>query len=123
MFLTPIFATALSISAIQLADNPQPLVVVETAAAARELDPATRQLKVVLRNHETLVAVLQRLPELTDLHIDHPGHRMPIESIRLLRKFKKLNHLELRGDPFFSDEKFVALGQLEQIKSLRLQLF
>ena len=60
--------------------------------------------------------------DLPDLHIDHPGNRMPIESIRLLREFKKLKRLEFRGDPFLSDEKFVELGKLEQIKSLRLRL-
>jgi L-alanine-DL-glutamate epimerase-like enolase superfamily enzyme len=106
-----------------LADDPLPtLVVVETVAEALKLDASTQRLKVVLRDHETLVAVWKRIPDLTDLHLDHPGNRMPIESIRLLREFKKLKRLEFRGDPFLSDEKFVELGKLEQIKSLRLRL-
>ena len=112
----------LSIGATSFADDPVPLVVVETVAEALQLDASTQRLKVVLRDHETLAAVLKRVPDLADLHLDHPGNRMPIESIRLLREFKKLNRLEFRGDPFLSDEKFVELGKLEQIKSLRLVL-
>ena len=112
----------LSIGATSLADDPVPLVVVETVAEALQLDASTQRLKVVLRDHETLAAVLKRVPDLADLHLDHPGNRMPIESIRLLREFKKLNRLEFRGDPFLSDEKFLELGKLEQIKSLRLVL-
>ena len=112
----------LSIGATSLADDPVPLVVVETVAEALQLDASTQRLKVVLRDHETLAAVLKRVPDLADLHLDHPGNRMPIESIRLLREFKKLNRLEFRGDPFLSDEKFLELGKLEQIKSLRLRL-
>ena len=112
----------LSIGATSLADDPVPLVVVETVAEALQLDASTQRLKVVLRDHETLAAVFKRVPDLADLLIDHPGNRMPIESIRLLREFKKLNRLEFRGDPFLSDEKFVELGKLEQIKSLRLVL-
>ncbi|MBT6783496.1 MAG: hypothetical protein HOA95_01630, partial [Planctomycetes bacterium] len=86
------------------------------------LDASSQRLKVVLRDHETLAAELKRVPDLADLHLDHPGNRMSIESIRLLREFKKLKRLEFRGDPFLSDEKFVELGKLEQIKSLRLLL-
>ena len=112
----------LSIGATSLADDPVPLVVVETVAEALQLDASTQRLKVVLRDHETLAAVFKRVPDLPDLFIDHPGNRMPIESIRLLREFKKLNRLEFRGDPFLSDEKFLELGKLEQIKSLRLRL-
>ena len=112
----------LSIGATSFADDPVPLVVVETVAEALQLDASTQRLKVVLRDHETLAAVFKRVPDLPDLLIDHPGNRMPIESIRLLREFKKLNRLEFRGDPFLSDEKFVELGKLEQIKSLRLRL-
>ena len=117
-----IVVAALSICATSLADDPVPLVVVETVAEALQLDASTQRLKVVLRDHETLAAVLKRVPDLADLHLDHPGNRMPIESIRLLREFKKLNRLEFRGDPFLSDEKFLELGKLEQIKSLRLRL-
>ncbi|MEE2882368.1 MAG: hypothetical protein VYD70_01440 [Planctomycetota bacterium] len=117
-----IVVAALSICATSLADDPVPLVVVETVAEALQLDASTQRLKVVLRDHETLAAVFKRVPDLPDLFIDHPGNRMPIESIRLLREFKKLNRLEFRGDPFLSDEKFVELGKLEQIKSLRLVL-
>lgn len=115
-------AVALSLSTTSFADDPPALVVVETVAEALQLDASTQRLKVVLRDHETLVAVLKRVPDLADLHIDHPGNRMPIESIRLLREFKKLQRLEFRGDPFLSDEKFIELGRLEQIKSLRLRL-
>jgi len=115
-------AVALSLSTTSFADDPPALVVVETVAEALQLDASTQRLKVVLRDHETLVAVLKRVPDLADLHIDHPGNRMPIESIRLLREFKKLKRLEFRGDPFLSDEKFIELGRLEQIKSLRLRL-
>jgi len=115
-------AVALSLSTTSFADDPPALVVVETVAEALQLDASTQRLKVVLRDHETLVAVWKRIPDLTDLHLDHPGNRMPIESIRLLREFKKLKRLEFRGDPFLSDEKFIELGRLEQIKSLRLRL-
>jgi hypothetical protein len=51
----------------------------------------------------------------------HPACGL-LTSIRLLTEFKKLKRLEFRGDPFLSDEKFVELGKLEQIKSLRLRL-
>ena len=115
-------AVALSLSTTSFADDPPALVVVETVAEALQLDASTQRLKVVLRDHETLVAVWKRIPDLTDLHLDHPGNRMPIESIRLLREFKKLKRLDFRGDPFLSDEKFIELGKLEQIKSLRLRL-
>ena len=115
-------AVALSLSTTSFADDPPALVVVETVAEALQLDASTQRLKVVLRDHETLVAVLKRVPDLADLHLVHPGNRMPIESIRLLREFKKLKRLEFRGDPFLSDEKFIELGRLEQIKSLRLRL-
>ena len=122
VLLGSVIAAALSMNATSLADDPPALVVVETVAEALQLDASTQRLKVVLRDHETLVAVLKRVPDLADLHIDHPGNRMPIESIRLLREFKKLQRLEFRGDPFLSDEKFIELGRLEQIKSLRLRL-
>ena len=120
--LGSVMAVAFSLNATSLADDPPALVVVETVAEALKLDASTQRLKVVLRDHETLVTVLKRVPDLADLHLDHPGNRMPIESIRLLREFKKLERLDFRGDPFLSDEKFVELGKLEQIKSLRLVL-
>jgi len=120
--LGSVMAVAFSLNATSLADDPPALVVVETVAEALQLDASTQRLKVVLRDHETLVTVLKRVPDLADLHLDHPGNRMPIESIRLLREFKKLERLDFRGDPFLSDEKFVELGKLEQIKSLRLVL-
>ena len=122
VLLGSVIAVALSMSTTSFADDPPELVVVETVAEALKLDASTQRLKVVLRNHETLVTVLKRVPDLADLHLDHPGNRMPIESIRLLREFKKLKRLDFRGDPFLSDEKFVELGKLEQIKSLRLVL-
>lgn len=123
VLLGSVIAATLSMSSTSLADDPlPPLVVVETVADALKLDANTTRLKVVLRNHETLVAVWKRVPDLADLHLDHPGNRMPIESIRLLKEFKKLKRLEFRGDPFLSDEKFVELGKLEQITSLRLVL-
>ena len=115
-------AVALSLSTTSFADDPPALVVVETVAEALQLDASTQRLKVVLRDHETLVTVFKRVPDLAELHLDHPGNRMPIESIRLLREFKKLKRLDFRGDPFLSDEKFVELGKLDQIKSLRLAL-
>ena len=123
VLLGSVVAATLSMASTSLADDPlPPLAVVETVAEALKLDASTQRLKVVLRDHETLAAVLKRVPDLPDLHIDHPGNRMSIESIRLLRKFKKLKRLEFRGDPFLSDEKFIELGKLEQIKSLRLVL-
>jgi hypothetical protein len=122
VLLGSVIAATLSMASTSLADDPPALVVVETVAEALQLDASTQRLKVVLRDHETLVAVLKRVPDLPDLHIDHPGNRMSIESIRLLREFKKLKRLEFRGDPFLSDEKFIELGKLEQIKSLRLRL-
>jgi len=123
VLLGSVIAATLSISVTSFADDPlPPLVVVETVAEALKLDASTQRLKVVLRDHQTLAAVFKRMPDLTDLHLIHPGNRMPIESIRLLREFKKLKRLEFRGDPFLSDEKFIELGKLEQIKSLRLRL-
>ena len=123
VLLGSVIAATLSMSSTSLADDPlPPRVVVETVADALKLDANTTRLKVVLRDHETLAAVLKRVPELADLHLDHPGNRMPIESIRLLKEFKKLKRLDFRGDPFLSDEKFVELGKLEQIISLRLVL-
>jgi hypothetical protein len=123
VLLGSVIAATPSIGVTSFADDPlPPLVMVETVAEALQLDANTTRLKVVLRDHETLVAVWKRIPELTDLHLDHPGNRMPIESIRLLREFKRLKRLDFRGDPFLSDEKFVELGKLEQIKSLRLRL-
>ncbi|MEO2150690.1 MAG: hypothetical protein ABGY15_10965 [bacterium] len=123
VLLGSVVAATLTMASTSLADDPlPPRVVVETVAKALQLDANTTRLKVVLRDHQTLVAVLKRVPDLADLHIDHPGNQMSIESIRLLREFKKLKRLEFRGDPFLSDEKFVELGKLEQIKSLRLVL-
>ena len=123
VLLGSVIAAALSMGSTSFADDPlPPLVVVQTAAEALKLDANTERLKVVLRDHETLVAVFKRVPDLADLHLDHPCNRMPIESIRLLREFKKLKRLEFRGDPFLSDDKFIELGKLEQIKSLRLRL-
>ena len=123
VLLCSVIAATLSMASTILADDPlPPRVVVETVAEALQLDGSTTRLKVVLRDHQTLAAVWKRVPELADLHLDHPGNRMSIESIRLLREFKKLKRLEFRGDPFLSDEKFVELGKLEQIKSLRLLL-
>lgn len=123
VLLGSVIAATLTMASTSLADDPlPPRVVVETVADALKLDASSQRLKVVLRDHQTLAAVLKRVPELADLHLDHPGNRMPIESIRLLKEFKKLKRLEFRGDPFLSDEKFVELGKLEQIKSLRLVL-
>ncbi|MGE4614088.1 MAG: hypothetical protein AAEJ46_07125, partial [Planctomycetota bacterium] len=58
VLLGSVIAVTLSIGVTSLADDPLPtLVVVETVAEALKLDASTQRLKVVLRDHETLVAV------------------------------------------------------------------
>ena len=47
---------------------------------------------------------------------------MPLESFKLLGKFKKLETLHFEGDPFLSDEKFALLGKLSQLKTLHMAL-
>jgi len=97
-------------------------VIVETVAEAQRLDARTQRVKIVMRDHDTLAAVLKKAPGILELAIDFPGNRMKLESIVLLQEFKKLRRLDFRGDPFMSDRKFAALGKLECLKSLRLAL-
>ncbi len=105
-----------------IADDSPPLVIVETVAEAQRLDARTQRVKIVMRDHDTLAAVLKKAPGILELAIDFPGNRMKLESIESLQEFKKLRRLDFRGDPFMSDKKFAALGKLECLKSLRLAL-
>ena len=99
-----------------------PEIVVTNVAEAKQLDPSTTALKLVLRDDATLGAILEHAPNITKLHLTHPGHRISLESLELLGKFKKLESLTFRGDPFLSDKKFTALGNLPRLKTLHLAL-
>ena len=100
----------------------EPQVVVETVAEAGRLDRDSTRVKVVLRDHETLETVLEKAPNIRSLIINHPGHKMPLESIKLLASFKKLEEFHFHGDPFLSDDKFKELGKLHRLKSLKMAL-
>ena len=104
------------------ADDSPPVVVVETVVEAQGLDAKTRRVKIVMRDHDILAAVLKKASGIQELSIDFPGNRMKLESIVLLQEFKNLERLDFRGDPFMSDKKFTELGKLESLKSLRLAL-
>ena len=100
----------------------EPLVVVQNVAEAARLDRDSTRVQVMLRDHETLTTVLEKAPNLHSLVVNHPGHKMPLESFKLLASFKKLEELNLRGDPFLSDEKFKELGKLHRLKSIKMEL-
>jgi hypothetical protein len=110
------------IATLLLGVENEPPVDVQNVAGVARLDANSQRVKVVLRDHETLVAVLKKVPNVRQLEIIHPGHKMPLESIKLIASFKKLEELYLRGDPFLSDEKFVELGKLHRLKTLKLAL-
>ena len=112
----------LLIATLLLGVENEPQVVVTNVTEAARLDADSQRVKVVLRDHETLVAVLKKAPNVRLLEITHPGHKMPLESIKLLASFKKLEEFHFRGDPFLSDEKFVELGKLHRLKTLKLAL-
>ena len=100
----------------------EPLVVVRNVAEAAHLDVDSTRVQVLLRDHETLATVLEKAPNIRSLVVNHPGHKMPLESFKLLASFKKLEELYFHGDPFLSDEKFKELGQLRRLKSLKMSL-
>ena len=110
------------IATLLLGVEDEPQVVVENVAGAARLDADSQRVKIVLRDHETLVALLKKVPNVRQLEIIHPGHKMPLESIKLLASFKKLEQLHFRGDPFLSDEKFVGLGKLHRLTTLKMAL-
>tara|TARA_B100000809_G_scaffold156196_1_gene153527 strand:+ start:2035 stop:2385 length:351 start_codon:yes stop_codon:yes gene_type:complete len=100
----------------------EPLIVVENVAEAGRLDGDSTRVQVVLRDHETLQKVLEKAPNIRSLVVNHPGNKMPLESIQLLARFKKLEKFHLHGDPFLSDDKFKELGKLHHLKSLKMAL-
>ena len=110
------------IATLLLGVENEPQVVIQDVAGAVILDVNTRQVTVVLRDHKTLVAVLEKAPNVRQLELRHPGHKMSLESFKLLASFKKLEELNFRGDPFLSDEKFVELGNLHRLKTLKMAL-
>jgi len=110
------------IATLLLGVENEPQVLVQNVAGAAILDADTQRVTVVLRNHETLVAVREKAPNVRQLEIRHPGHKMPLESFKLLASFKKLEELHFRGDPFLSDEKFKELGKLHRLKTLKMAL-
>ena len=110
------------IATLLLGVETEPQVVVQNVAEAALLDVNTQQVTVVLRDHKTLVAVLEKAPNVRQLEIRHPGHKMPLESFKLLASFNKLEELNFRGDPFLSDEKFKELGKLHRLKTLKMAL-
>jgi hypothetical protein len=100
----------------------EPLIVVENVSEAARLDGDSRQVQVLLRDHETLEKLLEKAPNIRSLVVNHPGHKMPLESIQLLARFKKLEELDFHGDAFLSDDKFKELGKLHRLKSLTMAL-
>jgi len=100
----------------------EPLVTVETAAEAANLNADSQRVKVVMRDYATLETVFKRAPHLRWLEIHHPGHKMPLKSFKLLAKFKNLEQVYFSGDPFMSDEKFAELGKLHRLKTLNISL-
>ena len=114
--------SSLWIATLCLLAADEPLVVVNNAAEATALKADTQRVRIVMRDHQTLATVFKQVPSLKYLNLHHPGHRMPLESIKLLARFKKLETLHFEGDPFLSDEKFALLGKLEQLKTLHMAL-
>jgi hypothetical protein len=110
------------IATLLLGVENEPPVIVSTVTEAARLDTNSQRVIVVLRDHKTLATVFEKAPNLRQLEIRHPGHRMPLESFKLLASFKKLEELNLRGDPFLSDEKFKELGKLHRLKSMKMDL-
>jgi hypothetical protein len=110
------------IATLLLGIEDEPLVVVKNVAEAARLDRDSKRVQVLLRDHETLETVLKKAPDLHILVVNHPGHKMPLESIKMLASFKKLEELHFHGDPFLSDEKFEELGKLHRLKSLKMSL-
>ena len=99
-----------------------PPVTVTNPAEAAELKADTRHVIVEMDDHETLATVFRRVPKLRRLDLSHPGNKMPLESFKLLARFKNLESLKFEGDPFLSDEKFALIGQLHQLNSLSMSL-
>ena len=110
------------IATFLLAVDDEPLVVVAKPAEAARLDATSERVIVMLRDHETLVTVLEKAPNVRQLEINHPAHKMPLESVKLLASFKKLEELYFHGDPFLNDEKFKELGKLHRLKTLKMSL-
>lgn len=70
----------------------------------------------------SLVAALRHAPNVRRLNLDHPDHGVPLESIKLLAKFPKLEELFLEGDLGLDDQTVAELGKLDRLKSLRLKV-
>jgi len=47
---------------------------------------------------------------------------LPESAIHLLTKFPKLRDLRITGDANLDEKAFAVLGELEELKSLRLKL-
>lgn len=99
-----------------------PLVVVENLEEAVLLSPDVTHVRIEMRNHEMLAAVLKQAPNIRSLELHHPGNKIPLKSLRLLSEFPKLETLRFTGDPFLSDEKFAVLGKLNRLKTLSMSL-
>ena len=114
--------SSLWIAAFCLAAADAPIVEVTNVAEAAALKADTQRLRIEMKDHQTLATVFKQVPNLRTLYLHHPGNKMPLESFKLLGKFKKLETLHLTGDPFLSDEKFALLGKLSQLKTLHMAL-
>jgi hypothetical protein len=114
--------SSLWIAALCLVAADPPIVEVTNVAEAAALKADAQRVRIVMKDHQTLATVFKQVPNLKYLNLDHPGHRMPLESFKLLGKFNKLKTLHFEGDPFLSDEKFALLGKLSQLKTLHMAL-
>lgn len=114
--------SSLLIATLCLAAVDGTVVTVNNPAEAAALKADTQRVRIVMKDHETLATVFKKAANLRYLELHHPGHRMPLESFKLLTKFKKLETLHFTGDPFLSDEKFSLLGKLSQLKTLHMAL-
>ncbi|MFP6753256.1 MAG: hypothetical protein VB855_16355, partial [Pirellulaceae bacterium] len=62
------------IATLLLAVEDKPLVVVTKPAEAARLDATSERVIVLLRDHKTLVTVLEKAPNVRQLEISHGGH-------------------------------------------------
>ena len=105
-------------------DEPK-LVRVTTVEEAKNLPADTKAVEVLMPRLDDpmiLASVWQHARNIETLHLDHPANGLPESAIQWLAKFPKLRDLRITGDANLDEKAFAVLGELEELKSLRLKL-
>ena len=96
-------------------------VTVSSVAQVEKLDPTVRSVIVGPVRAETIQALVERVPDLTDLWLQESSS-VDLKSLTALKGFRKLTTLRFTGETSLGDAEVAALGELRTVRSLRLGL-